>query len=123
MTYTGGDALGIIPQNCPTEVDSLLRSLHCSGRELVPTPSFCYSPKPQEPQLHLREALIKYFDLKVVKMELVKLLVEGVTSEEEKEEGKRLLCNGVSVYLLVCACVCGVCGVCGVCVWCVCTCT
>ena len=95
MEYTAGDALGIIPQNCPVEVDSLLLALHCSGRESVATPSLCYSPKPEEPQIPLREALVKYFDLKLVKMDLVKLLVEGVTSEVEKEKGRKLLGNGV----------------------------
>ena len=97
MEYTAGDALGIIPQNCQSEVDDLLLALHCKGREKVPTPSFCYKPKPEESRIYLREALIKYFDLKVVKMELVKMLVESVTSEKERRLGKTLLKEGVSV--------------------------
>lgn len=98
LSFTSGDALGIYPLNNPPEVDSLIEALHVGGDCLVPVPLFSYSPKPEGDNMALREALIKYYDLKTVKMDLVKLLVESLSDSAEKEKGEKLLKNGVRVF-------------------------
>ncbi len=37
LTYEAGDALGIFPSNCPTQVSELLALLGCDGEEAVPS--------------------------------------------------------------------------------------
>ena len=97
LTYISGDALGIYPLNNPPEVEDVISALHCTGDEVVPIPLFCYSPKPEGEGMSLREALSRYYDLKTVKLDLVKVLVEGVEGDgEERRRGERLLQDGVS---------------------------
>ena len=97
LTYISGDALGIYPLNNPPEVEDVISALHCTGDEVVPIPLFCYSPKPEGEGMSLREALSRYYDLKTVKLDLVKVLVEGVEGGgEERRRGERLLQDGVS---------------------------
>ena len=100
LSFTSGDALGIYPLNNPPEVDSLLEALHAGGDHQVPVPLFSYNPKPDGDKMALREALMKYYDLKTVKMDLVKLLVEGLSDTAEKEKGEKLLKDGVRVQIL-----------------------
>ncbi|WP_415663347.1 flavodoxin domain-containing protein, partial [Rariglobus hedericola] len=38
LVYEAGDALGVIPQNCPDLVSAIIASLDCDGEEAVPTP-------------------------------------------------------------------------------------
>ncbi|HVZ64449.1 MAG TPA: sulfite reductase subunit alpha [Lacunisphaera sp.] len=38
LAYEAGDALGVMPQNCPELVDELLATLGCDGEEAVPVP-------------------------------------------------------------------------------------
>lgn len=97
LSYTSGDALGIYPMNNPPEVEDVISALHCTGDEMIPIPQFCYSPKPEGEGISLREALSRYYDLKTVKPDLVKVLVEGVKGDgEERRRGEQLLSNGVS---------------------------
>jgi sulfite reductase (NADPH) flavoprotein alpha-component len=98
LAYTAGDAIGIIPVNNPPEVDLLLAALHCTGKEKVPIPNSAYEPKPKTPKILLKEALLKYYDLKMVKMDMVKLLGESVTRRKEVDLGKKLLSEGVSLH-------------------------
>lgn len=95
LQFTSGDALGVYPLNNPPEVDQLISALHCDPEDLVPVPPFCYHPKPEGSTLPIRDILMKYYDLKTVRVELVRVLVESVTKEEEKERGHQLLKNGV----------------------------
>ena len=39
-----GDALGIYPQNNPSEVETLLEAMGCTGSETVDVPVFAYKP-------------------------------------------------------------------------------
>ena len=95
LVYTSGDALGIYPLNNPPEVDAMISALHCQGNQKVPVPPFCYAPKPIEGTMALRELLLRYYDLKTVKLDLMKLLARRVSSESEKEKGEMLLKDGV----------------------------
>ena len=97
MEFTAGDALGIVPCNNPPEVDQLLLALHSTGNEHVPVPPVCYEPKPIGTTLPLKEALLHYYDLKVVKLDLIKLLLLSVTDTSEKQLAQQLLKHGVSV--------------------------
>jgi sulfite reductase (NADPH) flavoprotein alpha-component len=54
LTYEAGDALGVIPQNCPALVAEILSALGADGEEAVTTPSG---------ELPLRRALTECFDL------------------------------------------------------------
>lgn len=54
LVYEAGDALGVIPQNCPDLVDATIGALGCDGEEAVVTPVG---------ELPLRIALGQNFDL------------------------------------------------------------
>ena len=49
--------------------------------------------------MSLREALLRYYDLKTVKPDLVKAVVGGARDPGEREKGDRLLKDGVSVCI------------------------
>jgi sulfite reductase (NADPH) flavoprotein alpha-component len=66
LTYAVGDALGVVPQNCPELVDDVLATLGCDGEEAVPTPAG---------ELPLRRALTECFDLGKPSPELLALLL------------------------------------------------
>lgn len=65
IAYQAGDALGVIPQNCPELVDDILAALGCDGEEAVVTPS--------GEGTSLRRALIEYCDLGKPSAELLRL--------------------------------------------------
>ena len=50
--------------------------------------------------MSLREALLRYYDLKTVKMDLVRTLVGSVTEEVQQRRGEALVKDGVRL----CAC-------------------
>lgn len=54
LAYEAGDALGVVPQNCPALVNDVLAALGCDGEEAVPTPAG---------ELPLRRALTECYDL------------------------------------------------------------
>ena len=96
LQFTSGDALGIYPLNNPPEVDQLISAMHTAPDIAVPVPSFCYHPKPEESTILLHDALMKYYDLKTVRLELARIIMESVT--DEKKKATQLLKNGVSGY-------------------------
>jgi sulfite reductase (NADPH) flavoprotein alpha-component len=65
LAYEAGDALGVVPQNCPALVADVLAVLGCDGEEAVPTPAG---------ELPLRRALTECFDLGKPTAELLTLL-------------------------------------------------
>ena len=50
LEYVSGDALGIYPQNNPTEVEEIVDALHVKGEELVLVPAHApfVSYRPQD---------------------------------------------------------------------------
>ena len=78
LTYEAGDALGIVPVNCPELVDDLLAALKCGGDEPV---------KVGETEIPLREAFTRHFDITKPTQELVALV------------GERGFANGLSPLL------------------------
>ncbi|MCX6950634.1 MAG: sulfite reductase subunit alpha [Verrucomicrobia bacterium] len=55
LAYEAGDALGVIPHNCPEHVAEVLAALGCDGEEAVPAPDGSTVP--------LRRALTEFYDL------------------------------------------------------------
>jgi sulfite reductase (NADPH) flavoprotein alpha-component len=66
LEYEAGDALGVVPQNCPALVAEILAALGCDGEEAVPTPAG---------ELPLRRALTECYDLGKPSTELLALLL------------------------------------------------
>jgi len=96
LAYISGDALGIYPLNHAAEVDTLITSLAGRGRakDSVDIPSV-YAPAPEGNKLALRDALIRYYDLKVAKPEFVRFLVDRSSAPNEKARGNSLLAAGL----------------------------
>ncbi len=68
LTYEVGDALGVIPSNCPTAVDEILHALNCDGEEAVPTPDGGESP--------LRQALTRDYEITKIPAPLLEAIAE-----------------------------------------------
>jgi sulfite reductase (NADPH) flavoprotein alpha-component len=68
LVYEVGDALGVIPTNCPSVVDDLLRALNRDGEEAVPTPDGSESS--------LRTALLRHYDITKIPPQLLKWVAE-----------------------------------------------
>ncbi|HEY4300694.1 MAG TPA: sulfite reductase subunit alpha [Candidatus Didemnitutus sp.] len=66
LVYEPGDALGVVPQNCPRQVTEVLAALECDGEEEVPSPA-------GEP-ISLRRALTEHYDLGRPPARLLKLM-------------------------------------------------
>ncbi len=67
LHYEAGDALGIFARNCPKLVDELLNAIHCSGAEEEPV---------NGELICLREALLKYFEIKLPSKEFLEELAK-----------------------------------------------
>lgn len=65
LAYEAGDALGVVPQNCPRLVNDVLAAVGCDGEEAVPTPAG---------EMPLRRALTECFDLGKPPAELLALV-------------------------------------------------
>jgi len=68
ITYEVGDALGVMPRNCPDVVSELLAALGCDGEEGVPIPDGGEFP--------LRLALLQHYDVTKPSTELLKAVAE-----------------------------------------------
>jgi sulfite reductase (NADPH) flavoprotein alpha-component len=73
-----GDALAVIPSNCPDEVSATLAGLGCTGEEEVDLPA-------GRGRVSLREALSRYCDIKNLTPEFVTMLLNASTAPEERE--------------------------------------
>ncbi|MDB6151033.1 MAG: cysJ 2 [Chthoniobacter sp.] len=68
LTYEAGDALGILPTNCPALVDDLLHALNRDGEEAVPTPNGEEAP--------LRTALLRDYEITKIPAQILKAIAE-----------------------------------------------
>ncbi|EIE23365.1 hypothetical protein COCSUDRAFT_36399 [Coccomyxa subellipsoidea C-169] len=82
LTYTPGDALGILPTNCPQGVDELIEALGAARDTEVPVPSWHYEEAPARTgsTMPLHEALSKCYDLRSPKPELLNVLLSSIGS-------------------------------------------
>jgi sulfite reductase (NADPH) flavoprotein alpha-component len=62
LSYEAGDALCIVPTNCPQLVDDIIKALACTGDEVEPVNS---------EQMSLRDALRTHFEIKLPSKELL----------------------------------------------------
>ena len=84
--YEPGDALGVIPENCPVLVEELLACLNCSGEEKV--------SGPDAQPISLHEALLKHHTITQATPALVQAAAErakqvellALTAPEQKSE-------------------------------------
>jgi sulfite reductase (NADPH) flavoprotein alpha-component len=67
LTYEPGDALGVLPINCPALVQNILVQLRCNGEEPV---------RINETEVPLREALSRYLDITKPSHELLGAVVQ-----------------------------------------------
>ena len=65
IVYEAGDALGVIPHNCPAHVADVLGALGCDGEEAIPAPDGTTTS--------LRRALTELYDLGKPTLELIAL--------------------------------------------------
>jgi sulfite reductase (NADPH) flavoprotein alpha-component len=68
MAYSVGDALGVIPSNCPELVEEILAALGCQGEEAVPGADGNTVP--------LSQALLQHYDITVPSKALVAFFAE-----------------------------------------------
>lgn len=68
LSYEVGDALGVVPTNCPALVDDILRALNRDGEEAVPTPDGGEAP--------LRHALLRSYEITKIPATLLKVVAE-----------------------------------------------
>ena len=68
LTYKVGDALGIIPKNCPELVADVLKALGCDGEEGV--------PGTKGEVIALRRALTEVYDLRIVGKHLLEAIAK-----------------------------------------------
>ncbi|MBV8214490.1 MAG: sulfite reductase subunit alpha [Verrucomicrobia bacterium] len=68
LSYNAGDALGILPCNCPDLVEQILKALNCDGEEAVP------SPEGTEVPLH--KALLEFYEITKIPVGLLKCIAE-----------------------------------------------
>jgi len=68
LTYEVGDALGVLPRNCPALVDDLLRVLNDDGETAVPLPD--------EREAPLRQALLQHYDITKLSTKFLKAVAQ-----------------------------------------------
>ncbi len=73
LTYEAGDALGVLPTNCPELVEEILTALKCSGAEMVPGRDGTEAP--------LREALSRHYEITKIPQPLLAAVAERSADE------------------------------------------
>jgi sulfite reductase (NADPH) flavoprotein alpha-component len=81
LVYEPGDALGVLPQNCPELVAEVLAALGCDGEEAVPGPTGASTS--------LRRVLTECYDLGKPSSELLALVAPVVAGLACPEPGRR----------------------------------
>ena len=83
IVWEPGDALGVIPTNCPDEVEAVLAALGRSGDEPVELPE-------AGGRASLREALLRHLDIKNPAAPLLDALIDLAEAPGERERAKAL---------------------------------
>ncbi len=74
LDYEAGDAMGVVPSNCPELVSDLLTCLGCDGEEAVPTPD--------GGETSLRHALAQHYDITKPSSDLLRTAAERSGDDE-----------------------------------------
>ncbi len=94
LSYTPGDAVGVLPQNNPEAVNAILKLLAANGDERVVLDG------PEASEIELETALMEKLDLRVIRPELVQALGDACTAKVERALHERLVehtGNGVAL--------------------------
>jgi sulfite reductase (NADPH) flavoprotein alpha-component len=86
LMYKAGDALGVIPENCPDTVAWILEALDASGAEPVTLADGS--------SLGLHDALLRHVTITQATGEVVKVLAASATDPTEAEALKAMLADG-----------------------------
>jgi sulfite reductase (NADPH) flavoprotein alpha-component len=76
LTYEAGDALGVVPANCPALVGDIVAALGCDGEEGVKMPS--------GEETSLRNALLRHYVVSQANSSLIEAIAERAKSDELK---------------------------------------
>jgi len=87
LSYAAGDALGIVPSNCPELVELILRALNCDGEEAVPSPDGTEAP--------LHKALLEFYEITKIPAGLLRCI-----AERSADPGLRQLLEPAAASLL-----------------------
>jgi sulfite reductase (NADPH) flavoprotein alpha-component len=71
LSYSAGDALGIVPCNCPELVEQVLKMMNCDGEEAVPSPDGAEVP--------LHKALLEFYEITNIPSGLLRCIAERST--------------------------------------------
>jgi sulfite reductase (NADPH) flavoprotein alpha-component len=91
LSWQPGDALGVLPSNCPDEVAAVLAALGRSGQEVVSLPQ-------GGGRSSLREALTRHLDIKNVSHVTLDALLEMAATPDERAQATRLRGAAASDY-------------------------
>ncbi|KAK9905499.1 hypothetical protein WJX75_000993 [Coccomyxa subellipsoidea] len=98
LTYIPGDALGILPTNCPQGLEELIEALGVARDTQVPVPSWHYEEAQARTEITmpLHEALSLCYDLRAPKPELLTVLLSSIqkSSQPRAQNGHQ---NGFAV--------------------------
>ncbi|HSI84846.1 MAG TPA: sulfite reductase subunit alpha, partial [Candidatus Methylacidiphilales bacterium] len=75
LSYEVGDALGVVPSNCPTLADDILKAIKCTGEETVTLPAGAG-------EATLRDALINSYDITKPSGDYIKYLAKETGDAE-----------------------------------------
>ena len=78
LTYTPGDAVGVLPVNNPEAVNGILKLIAANGDELVTLDG------PDAKQMSIEVALMEKLDLRVIRPELIQVLGTTCTAKSER---------------------------------------
>jgi geranylgeranyl reductase family protein len=93
IVWEPGDALGVIPGNCPEEVAAVLAALGRSGDEPVRLPG-------AEEPASLRETLLRHLDIKQTAAPLIDVLMDLAEAPEERVRAQALREDPARSYLV-----------------------
>eukprot|EP00741_Cyanophora_paradoxa_P008545 tig00001339_g8270.t1 len=96
IKYVPGDALGVCPSNNPKTVAAILKRCGWSGKEKVAAPAW-YPKEEGETEMPLKDALAHCYDLKTVRGELLRTLVDEwlPAGSPQGEKARGLLAGGL----------------------------
>lgn len=83
LSYKAGDALGVLPENCPDTVNWILEAIDASGAETVTLPGGASASA--------HDALLRHLGITQPGIELVKLLAASATDADEAKALAALL--------------------------------
>lgn len=83
LTYSAGDAVGVMPSNNPEHVSRVLRAMAANGDELIQLPDDIKLPDNDSRNMPLESALTHVLDLRAIKPFLISTLARHCSSATE----------------------------------------